>query len=74
MRTLDRDPTDLGLPRLPESPDNAPHECRNGWTGDEDMPRPCPACRPHLAHRPDGWHLDRTALPPRPHRRRKAAA
>lgn len=27
------------------------HGCTNGWTGEDDSPRPCPRCRPHLAAR-----------------------
>lgn len=31
--------------------DIEPHECRNGWLSrpDDDTPRPCLICRPHLA-------------------------
>lgn len=27
------------------------HGCTNGWTGEDDRPRPCPRCRAHLAGR-----------------------
>lgn len=51
----DRDRTDLGLSIIPEP--TSVHRCRRGWIGDEDHPAPCPVCRPHLIHRPDGWAL-----------------
>ncbi|GEO93102.1 hypothetical protein KFL01_24080 [Kocuria flava] len=56
---IDRDRTDLGLARLPEEPAPAGHACRDGWLGDDDAPRPCPVCRPHLIRRPDGWRIRR---------------
>lgn len=59
------DRTDRGLPVLPEiqavrhpARKAEAHDCRDGWQGSEDQPRPCPYCRPHLVRRPDGWRVN----------------
>lgn len=65
MRTLDYDPTDVGLSAPPNAPEpparGVPHSCRNGWTGDDDHPGPCPTCKPHLIRRSHGWAVRRSA-------------
>lgn len=55
----ERDRTDLGLSNIPEL--DPVHRCRRGWIGDEDHLVPCPVCKPHLIHRPDGWAITRPA-------------
>lgn len=57
--------TDRGLSVLPEiRPVTTParlansHECRDGWLGTEDQPRPCPYCRPHLTRGRQGWRVN----------------
>lgn len=35
-------------PVLAVAVEDAPHECRDGWTGPDAEPAPCPVCKPHL--------------------------
>lgn len=71
MSEDDRDPTDVGVSRVPPSEPAHPVGCVGGWLPDdaEGRPVPCPVCRHHLSRSVDregraSWRVRREARTP----------